>query len=233
MRRFSAHILAVGAIVFALAGTSYAAAKITGASVKDGTLTGRDVKDGTLGARDFKRGGLPSGARGAAGPRGSLGPAGAQGADGAPGVAGATGPAGPAGPTGPAGPAGERGPSEVVFKIFGANLPLPNAQAPLGEPVPLAAGAWTVDVSGRIDTDTTSDKIVGCSVLAGEKLLATTEYEVEGSNQPASRVHVVIGSVARLDKPAAVVIRCGGPGGTALMNELRLRATRVAELDIR
>lgn len=102
----SAHLLAVIALFVALSGGAYAAATITGSSVKNSSLTGADiknssvtskdvkdnslgsgdVKNGTLRARDFKRGELKAGPAGPAGPQGATGPQGAQGVPGAPGA---------------------------------------------------------------------------------------------------------------------------------------------------
>jgi hypothetical protein len=93
--------------------------------------------------------------------------------------------------------------------------------------VPLPAGSWWLELSGRIDTTTTSDKIVACSILADDRLLAVREYEVEGSGQPASRVFFAIPAVVTLAQRSDVVVRCGGPGGPALMNDFVLRAIGV------
>ncbi|MGQ0632819.1 MAG: collagen-like triple helix repeat-containing protein [Sporichthyaceae bacterium] len=72
------------ALSVALGGTSYAAAKITSADVKNDSLRGVDIKDGSLRAKDFG-GSLPRGDRGPAGPTGPTG------------ATGAPGPTGPAG----------------------------------------------------------------------------------------------------------------------------------------
>ena len=82
------------ALFAALGGTSYAAAKITGANVKDNTLTTKDIRNKSLLAKDFKPGQLPAGPQGAAGPQGQQGP---------------QGPQGPQGQQGPEGPKGEKG----------------------------------------------------------------------------------------------------------------------------
>src|ERR687888_431582 len=76
------------ALLFALSGTSYAAATRLLPANSVGT---RQVINGSLMKKDFKAGQLPRGARG---PRGFAG------------AAGATGPAGPAGPAGAQGPPG-------------------------------------------------------------------------------------------------------------------------------
>ena len=52
------NVMATAAMFIALGGTSYAAAKITGAEVRDGTLTGRDVRNGSLSGRDVRNGSL-------------------------------------------------------------------------------------------------------------------------------------------------------------------------------
>ena len=63
------------ALFIALGGTSYAAAKITGATVKDGTLSGKDVRDRSLRAADFRAGELPAEPPGPPGPAGAPGEA--------------------------------------------------------------------------------------------------------------------------------------------------------------
>jgi Collagen triple helix repeat (20 copies) len=116
-RLFRRHTTAVAyvALFAALGGSAYAAATITGASIKDGTVTGSDVKNRSLGANKLSPKALhslaarpgPQGAPGAPGPKGDKGEAGARGPAGPkgdPGPKGETGPAGPAGPQGPPGP---------------------------------------------------------------------------------------------------------------------------------
>lgn len=48
------NVMASVAVFVALGGTSYAAAKLTGADVRNGSLTGADVKDRSLTAKDLK-----------------------------------------------------------------------------------------------------------------------------------------------------------------------------------
>ena len=101
MKRFirmpsPAMAVALVALFVAMAGTSYAAVRITGKEVANGSLTGadvrngtlagveikngalasRDVKDGSLLAADFKSGQLPGGAKGDKGDQGDRGPRG-------------------------------------------------------------------------------------------------------------------------------------------------------------
>src|SRR5919197_2480466 len=85
------------ALLFALSGTSYAAATRLLPANSVGT---RQVINGSLLKQDFKAGQLPRGARG---PQGSPGPAGPQGAQGSAGPQGAQGPPGPQGIQGPSG----------------------------------------------------------------------------------------------------------------------------------
>jgi hypothetical protein len=81
--------VSVMALVVALGGTSYAAAMIGSADIKDDSVRSKDVRDGTLKKRDLRFD-----------PTGEQGPA---------------GPAGPAGPEGPAGPAGADGSGRWVL----------------------------------------------------------------------------------------------------------------------
>jgi hypothetical protein len=73
--------IAVVALVAALGGTAFAAAQITGKSIKDNSLTGRDVRNRSLTKADFK--GSIRGPRGPAGTQGSRGPTGPTGPGGA------------------------------------------------------------------------------------------------------------------------------------------------------
>lgn len=97
-------VLAVMGVVLALAGTAFAAARITGSQIKDSSITGRDVKNKSLTPADFR--GSVRGPSGRQGPSGPQGPAGA---------------AGPAGPPGPAGLA-------TITAVHGAQVPVPPGQ---------------------------------------------------------------------------------------------------------
>lgn len=95
-RHLRGNLVAYVALLFALAGTSYAA----GTAVLPANSVGtKQVIDHSLLSKDFKAGQLPRGARGPAGPRGSVG---------------AQGPAGPAGPAGAAGAPGAPGPAGPI-----------------------------------------------------------------------------------------------------------------------
>jgi hypothetical protein len=60
MRRAAyANVVATLALVVAVGGTSYAAAKITGKDVKNGSLSGKDVKDASLTGKDLKKQSVP------------------------------------------------------------------------------------------------------------------------------------------------------------------------------
>jgi hypothetical protein len=86
-----ANVMATIAVFIALGGSSYAAIKVTGKTVKDSSLTGKDVRNSSLTGKDvknqslltvdFKAGQLP------AGPQGLQGAKGDPGANGAPGTA--------------------------------------------------------------------------------------------------------------------------------------------------
>jgi Collagen triple helix repeat (20 copies) len=96
-RHLRRNLVAYVALLFALGGTSYAAATTLLPPNSVGT---RQVINGSLLKKDFKAGQLPRGARG---PRGFAGAAGAQGVQGPPGPQGVQGPPGAQGAQGPAG----------------------------------------------------------------------------------------------------------------------------------
>src|SRR6266516_1161776 len=100
IRHARRNLVAYVALLFALSGTSYAAATKLLPPNSVGT---KQVINGSLLKKDFKAGQLPRGKRGQAGPAGAQG---------------ATGPAGRAGPPGPAGPAGQEGPHRPVLLIY-------------------------------------------------------------------------------------------------------------------
>jgi hypothetical protein len=88
------NVTATVALFLALGGSSYAAAKLTGADVRSGSVRGGDVRNGTLAGRDLRNGSLTTadlrdGALERADFAGVL-PAGPAGPPGAPGPAGAT-----------------------------------------------------------------------------------------------------------------------------------------------
>ena len=90
-------------------GTAYAAATVTGSSIKDGTITGKDIKKRSIGADRLSPTAVSS--LGRPGPAGPAGPAGGQGERGEKGEKGERGPAGPNGPAGPRGEQGAAGPA--------------------------------------------------------------------------------------------------------------------------
>jgi type VI protein secretion system component Hcp len=80
-RRLSyANVVSSVCLFLVLGGSAYAAASITGKSVRDGSLTSADVKDHSLRARDFRTGALRAGPAGATGATGATGAQGAAGA---------------------------------------------------------------------------------------------------------------------------------------------------------
>jgi hypothetical protein len=139
------HLIAYVALLFALSGTSYAAATKLMPANSVGT---RQVINHSLLRQDFKSGQLPRGARGPAGP------------------GGARGPAGPAGPAGPKGDPGPPGPVNLTY-VTSADVPLPAgtqadafALCPAGTVV-TGGGAFTdstdTGVSVKTSTIATSD----------------------------------------------------------------------------
>ena len=93
------HHIALLALVVALGGTSYAAAKLPRNSVgttqlRNNSVVSSKVKDRSLLSKDFKRGQIPAGPKGA---QGQLGPQGLQGLQGPQGIQGIQGIQGPKG----------------------------------------------------------------------------------------------------------------------------------------
>ena len=164
-----ANVMASVAVFIALSGTSYAAAKITGADVLYGSLTGNDVKnssltgkdvedsslsgrdivgssvdttdiaDGTLMSRDFKAGELPGGT-----PEPAVGPRGPDGEDGEDGAQGTRGPAGADGGDGGDGDDGDDGAAGTGLtsgRINDVAVNAPPQQTFYGYPVGVTNGA--------------------------------------------------------------------------------------------
>jgi hypothetical protein len=106
MASFMGHVrrnlVAYVALLFALSGTSYAAATLLPAN----SVGSRQVINHSLLKKDFKSGQLPRGARGA---------------QGIPGAAGPVGPQGPAGAVGPKGDVGPPGPVVLLYRNSGAH----------------------------------------------------------------------------------------------------------------
>lgn len=165
------------ALSVALGGTSYAAATVTGATVRDGSLTGRDIRDGSVGARDLAARDLQR-LRAAAGP-GARGPAGPQGERGAAGDRGPVGPQGERGAVGERGPAGERGLSAFADEVpSGVTI-----RGSFGHRQPLAAGKrLRLHVALPAYVETTSDADFGG--VDGEKSPACTGDHLQPTAPP-------------------------------------------------
>jgi hypothetical protein len=114
-RHLRRNVVAYLALLFALSGTSYAAATKLLPANSVGT---RQVINHSLRKLDFATGQLPRGPRGLRGLTGAAGPVGPAG------QAGRSGPAGPKGPTGDVGPPG---PVALVYSNSGAHS-LPSGQ---------------------------------------------------------------------------------------------------------
>jgi hypothetical protein len=107
-RHLRQNVVAYLALLFALSGTSYAAATKLLPANSVGT---KQVINRSLLKKDFKPGQLPRGARG---PQGSPGRAGPEGVQGPAGPQGVQGPAGPQGAQGPRGSQGVQGPAGLL-----------------------------------------------------------------------------------------------------------------------
>ena len=136
--------IALIALFVALGGSSYAAAQLTGASIRDNTITTKDVRNGSLLAKDFKAGQLP------AGPQGAQGAAGPQGPQGVTGERGPEGPKGATGATGPQGVPGLSGVHRVTTQRYAEDdetYVIVAAECPEGEKV-VGSGATPTGVAG-------------------------------------------------------------------------------------
>jgi hypothetical protein len=88
-RPSAAFVLSCIALFVALGGVGYAAATITGKSIRNGTVASADIKDRGIATKDLSKKAVKT-LRGSSGPAGPAGPAGPTGATGAAGAAGAT-----------------------------------------------------------------------------------------------------------------------------------------------
>lgn len=166
--------LAVLALFVALGGTSYAAATIgsaeirnntiQGLDVKQNTLTGADVRNGSLEAKDLKAGTSLAGPAGAVGPTGSQGPKGEPGAAGAPGANGAQGPAGA---------------TNAYFKQLLNLVFTAGSTMVLEGTIALPAGSYAVTASVKVENNDVANGTQGECRLAG-----TTTVDVGGAFAP-------------------------------------------------
>ncbi|GAA3540947.1 hypothetical protein [Nocardioides daeguensis] len=158
-------------LALALAGGSYAAAKITGKQIAKSAITSKHVKDGSLTAADLSPAALAAlkggdrgpagekGAPGAPGPAGAPGPQGATGPQGNTGPQGATGAQGPQGAAGPQGPAGILGLAKVeTADSVGGNAEKTTwANCPAGK----VLISWALSSAANIDDLTVTPKHAG------------------------------------------------------------------------
>jgi hypothetical protein len=129
-RPSASSVIAIGALLVALSGTSVAQPllhMISGSQIAPHTITARQIKPHSLTVQALGPAAVASlsshGGRGPAGLRGPQGPAGPSGASGPQGPAGPAGPTGPAGTVGPQGPQGIPGPAGTGVTALGAINP--------------------------------------------------------------------------------------------------------------
>jgi hypothetical protein len=164
-RHLGRNLVAYLALLFALCGTSYAAATALLPANSVGT---RQVINGSLLKKDFKSGQLPRGARGPVGPAGA---------------AGATGPAGPAGPAGAAGAQGPPGPVSLTY-VASPDTPLPNGTQQVAF---VDCPAGTVVTGGGAFTPSTSTAVtVNTSAISSSTGSSPDEWQVAMNNTSGS-----------------------------------------------
>jgi hypothetical protein len=222
-----ANVTSTLALVVALSGTSYAAAKLAPNSVgtpqlKNNAVTTAKVKDGTLLATDFKAGVIKpgkDGAQGAAGPAGKDGTPGATGPAGKDGAPGATGPAGAKGDTGAKGDKGNaclssdplcRGPNGAAAfsAVTTAPLPFPVSTASITvQSLNLQAGKYIVD--GRVSAhDAGLDTTVACSLVAGATVIDSMGGALGIDATATIDAAVSLHGVLTLGAPGTVDLKC-------------------------
>ena len=212
MKRLSSHAIGLLALFVASGGSAYAAATITGSSVKDGSLTGRDVKNRSLTKRDFRPGTLRAGRRGVAEPQGAQGIA---------------------GPAGPAGPQGEPRPNEAIAMFLG-QFDLPNAGAPVGPAIPIPAGSWVIDATGLFDNITSTDRETECRLMAKpdfEIIGFTNQITVESTTDSGAEIPMHMMTAHTFDTPGELQLQCSGPG--VRLRGATVRAVRTGKLTVR
>lgn len=184
LRPSPALVIACAALLFSLAGTSYAA--YTQLLPRNSVGTAQ-VRDFSLLRKDFRRGQIPAGPRGRVGPAGPAGPAGAQ------------GPAGPAGPSGAAGPAGSA--KAFARVLAGGDVDDPRARgindAAVSHP---AAGVYCIDIAdGALNA-------VGAIDAASTGLITTSVLLTDCPSGKEVEVHTFTTAGAAADRAFYLVV---------------------------
>jgi hypothetical protein len=181
LRPSPALVIACAALLFSLAGTSYAA--YTQLLPRNSVGTAQ-VRDFSLLRKDFRRGQVPAGPRGRVGATGPAGPAGA---------------AGPAGPSGPAGPAGAA--KAFARVLAGGDVDDPRARgindAAVSKP---AAGVYCIDITdGALNA-------VGAIDAAATGLITTSVLLTDCPAGKEVEVHTFTTAGAAADRAFYVVV---------------------------
>ncbi|MCW2961341.1 MAG: hypothetical protein JWM90_1728 [Thermoleophilia bacterium] len=144
-------------LVVAASGTAYAAAKITGAQIKDGTITSADLKNGGVGYTDISRGAKLSLIKEAGSAAAKATPSSAN----TPGTTGPTGPAGAKGANGTNGANGADGAKGVAASLGGkfdaTDVAIPKIGGPfvanstVAGTVSLSAGTYLINANALFD----------------------------------------------------------------------------------
>jgi hypothetical protein len=201
-----ATVASTTALVLALGGTSYAAAKITGAGIADGSITTKDVKNKSLALKDLS----PA-------TRGKL-----QGAPGAPGAKG---------PAGPTGPAGKDGPSYARLAYDNTDTILTN-QVSGEDPRVIAVGGLGASylLLGKVvlTNNTNANTAVRCTLAAqnDSDLAAVSLPPLMSTTISLQLAHTYTGLGAYAD------IRCFSFGNAARAEVAKLTLIKVGDLEV-
>ncbi|MBF4767934.1 collagen-like protein [Nocardioides agariphilus] len=183
------------ALVIALGGTSYAAAKVTGDSIADGTVTTADIKDNNLQLQDFS-------------------------ATARDGLKGDVGPTGPQGDQGEVGPAGPRGTARAFSATISGSTTAPEGTAESVLDLPLDAGSYALSAKVQAtDYGTTSlESYLDCDLVytQGPDLI-TVDISSTDQDETSRRNMLVTQGVITVEEPTVVSLLCRGQD-TALDN---------------
>lgn len=161
-RHLRSHLVAYVALLFALSGTSYAAATKLLPPNSVGT---KQVVNRSLLKKDFKSGQLPRGPRGPVGMKGA---------------------AGPAGPAGPAGAAGAQGPPGPVSLTYASSADIALPAGTQGNAVATCPAGMVVTGGGAFTDSTDSAVSVNSSYIATSNGSTPDQWAVAMNNASAS-----------------------------------------------
>jgi hypothetical protein len=116
---------------------------------------------------------------------------------------------------------------------FLGQLDLPNAGAPVGRAVPLAAGHWLIDVTGLFDNITNTPHDTECSLFAKPELDIigfTNSITVDANSNPGAEIPLVMSTGYEFEGAGQLQLECAGAG--VRLRGVTIRAVRTGNLTI-